>query len=311
MSTALQEWEAAQAAAAATAAVPHRGPDITLPGIGPEATWNDVYTWIEANSRRVRDDVEAQLGTDGAFISLEIQTYIGSVLKAVSTYVNNLYDAMLANTNAIWQYAIDTDNYQQAQLDRLNTITTNLVTSNYETREQIIPALFQQIVNLEEEVKQRDLIIEGQMQQWTEDNVYRPLFDQMQLLDQQTRERELVIAQQEYQYSQQQVQQEEWQRIAAVLFLQQQVDVILSHFETCVNDMCATMGPSTPLGKFLKALALASDAALIYELANLDQHGIEGLLRSFQSLSGGIIDKFDQLFLGGGGTLLDIATGSL
>lgn len=308
----LVDLEAAAAAAASGGGqVPQPGPDVPFGGLGDNPTWNDIYTHIEAIAHKVRDDVEAQLGTDGAFITLEIQAYTGAVLQVVSTFVNNIYRDMQQVGDAVISALIRLDDQATADRNRFNDLTTNLVISNYETREQIIPALFQQIQTLEEEVKQRDLIIEGQMQQWTWDNIYRPLQQQTQLIDDATRQRELVLAQQQYQYADQQVQQEEWKRIAAILLAQQQLDIIETEFQTCVNDMCQTMGPSTPLGKFLKALSLASDAALIYELANLDQNGIEGLLRSFQSLSGGIIDKFDQLFLGGGGTLLDIATGSL
>lgn len=296
----IDEEAAAAAAAAATAQVPARGPDVPLPGLGPAATWNDVYTWIEANSAKVRADVEAQVGTNGAFITLEIQTYVGSVVKAVSSYINNLYETLMDQSVSLWNSLMYVQKELQDQIDRQDAILTNLITSNYETREGIIPALMQQIANLEEEVKQRDLILEGQMQQWTEDNIYRPLFEQQVLLDQATKERELVLAQQQYQYADTQVQKEQWERVAAYLILQQQLNVIETEFETCVNDMCATQGPNTQLGKFLKALNLAADLALLTELANLNRAGVENLLHGFASIAGGAIKDFETLFVGGG-----------
>lgn len=307
MSTTQEALEAIIASAGATAQVPKRGPDVPVPGLGPDATWPDFWNYIIANSAQVQRDVEAQLGTDGAFISLEIQTYIASLLKVTSTYINNLYDTIVDTVTNVFE--IGSINYQNidARLTAIEQTTGNLVTSNYETREQIIPALFTQIAHLEQEMQQRDLIAAASLQQWALDNIYRPLQQQTELIEEDTRHRELVIAQQLQTETKQQVQQEEQERIAAFLLLQQSVRLLQTEEEECTKPMCETMGPKTDLGKFLKALSIASGAALFLELANLDEQGLENLIRGFQHLAGGAIDTFDDVFLGGGGTLLDFA----
>jgi hypothetical protein len=67
----------------------------------------------------------------------------------------------------------------------------------------------------------------------------------------------------------------------------------------CVNDMCKTMGPNTDLGKFLKALNLAGEAALLAELAALDGNGVKSVLQGLISLSKGVVNDVEALFTGG------------
>jgi len=76
----------------------------------------------------------------------------------------------------------------------------------------------------------------------------------------------------------------------------------------CGGPMCDAMGPKTDLGKLLKLIHVAGMLALIAELAALDEHGLESLLAGLQRIGAGVIDDFDTLFVGGGGTLGETIT---
>lgn len=78
---------------------------------------------------------------------------------------------------------------------------------------------------------------------------------------------------------------------------------LIAESENCVKDMCATMGPKTDLGKFLKAFKIAEWAALIAELANLRASGLDGLLADVEGWAKTAINDFESAFLSGGKTL--------
>jgi hypothetical protein len=84
----------------------------------------------------------------------------------------------------------------------------------------------------------------------------------------------------------------------ALTFVEGAVHTLQDQATNCVNDMCATMGPKTDLGKFLKALNIAGEAALLAELAALDGNGIKSVLQALVSLAGGVVSDTEALFTG-------------
>jgi hypothetical protein len=87
-------------------------------------------------------------------------------------------------------------------------------------------------------------------------------------------------------------------RLAAVGALAASITTALTWIEECGAPMCESFGPKTDLGKFLKLLNVAADAALLAELASLDCAGIEKLLAGLVKVSGGVIDDLDAMFTG-------------
>lgn len=286
-------------AAGATGNIPPPGPDTPLTGQGLGPAWSNVYDWIMAKAGRITRDVEAVTGKIGPAITTEIRGYIGWLLQAVSTYINDLEDQLLANGNAIFNALYTYASQLDAELQKIDQATAHLVGNDYELRQVILPALFQQVAQLGQRLDQERLVIEGQMQQWTQDNVTVPLLQQMQYIDDQTKQRELVLAQQQFHYTDQKFNEEEWLRIAAIQSLSNQLLILELEQINCGQPMCETMGPKTDLGKFLKALSLVGDAALLAELANLNRGGIESLLRGLQHLASGVIDDIGAIFSSG------------
>jgi hypothetical protein len=64
---------------------------------------------------------------------------------------------------------------------------------------------------------------------------------------------------------------------ATTTALKTQVGTLQAEDAACVQPMCEVMGPKTNLGKLLKALNVAADAALIAELAAMDHNAVAAL----------------------------------
>lgn len=297
--TDLLTLEAQMAAAAAAAQnTPPKDADVTYTGTGVGPTWGNVWEWVQARSRKVRDDVEALVGNNGRAITNEIETYTAVMLQAVSGFISDLQADALASIKEsydILMYVKEVDD----QVQLIDAQTGRLVGDNYELREAIIPAMFQELADLRQLIRQQALVTEGEMQDWTRDNVTIPLMSEIQYVDDQTQQRELVLAQQGFRYTDQKQAEEVWQRTAAVILLQNQLNVVEKEIQECSQPMCETMGPKTDLGKFLKLLNVAAGTALLAELATLDADGIQALLRGLQHLASGVIDDIGAIFTGG------------
>lgn len=295
--------QAAAAGAAAKPTIPASDPVTPLTGQGATAQWADWFDTIRARSAKVVRDVQSVLGTYAPAITTEIETYVGQVVAVIGTQVNDLWDWLGYETDGIYQYLGFALNAIQRQLDVVTHDTTNLVTSNYEVREQIIPALLQQIAHLQQVIDDTAKFVTQEQQDWAWSNIFLPLQKQLELVaqdDEQQRQAQFVLL---HQYTDNQVLQEQEQRIAAYLLLQQSVQVLQTEQVQCVEPMCSVMGPNTDLGKFLKALNFASSAALLYELANLTEDQILGLLGGFSHIANGAVQDFADFFVGGGETI--------
>lgn len=298
ITTDIAALQAALAAEGATA-VPPRDPDVAYSGGGDIGQWSDVWDEINRRAAKVVADTEAVTGKFGPAITTEIKTFLGITLQMISTYINNLQTQLWDGINFMGETVQHNVTALDDQIQLLDAQTGRLVGDNYELREVILPALFGQLAQLRQDIAVTKLQTEAELQDWTRTDVVIPLLQTIYAQDEELRQNALLLAQQQFQYTDQKHAEQTWERVAAVLLLQNQLNVIETEFDECVNDMCQTMGPKTDLGKFLKALQIAGSVALLAELANLDRDGIDSLLQGLVHVAGGVIDDIGSIFTGG------------
>lgn len=138
------------------------------------------------------------------------------------------------------------------------------------------------------------------MQVWTTNNVYIPLQHQI-AVERVTRTQQVrTITQTDLPALEHRLDAKLAPTIATVAAIAPVVVGLAKWVADCGEPMCQTQGPKTDLGKLLKGLKIAALAAFLAELAALDENGLDGLISSITKLSGGILDDFESVFMGGG-----------
>jgi hypothetical protein len=91
------------------------------------------------------------------------------------------------------------------------------------------------------------------------------------------------------------------------------VAALQTESEDCTQPMCETLGPKTDLGKLLKALKFAADAAFLAELYNLTEPELVGYIKKVVAAMANVVTDFESFFGSGGetvGHLIASATGA-
>jgi hypothetical protein len=167
----------------------------------------------------------------------------------------------------------------------------------------VVPAVESQITHTQQLALQYALDAEQAAQSWTQTNVLVPLIesigqlktDLLQVID--------LKAQESHQISQQQVNSLRAELMPAIAAAAAAAAANKTWIDDCGEPMCQSMGPKTDLGKLLKALKVAEWAAVLAELAALNEHGLEGALQEIENQVSGIVNTFRDLFIGGGAGL--------
>ena len=289
-------------------ALPSPGPIINYLSAGEHAVWNDVWGWIKGAAADAKQGLSNLDQTIVGPVISVVEAYVGSELKALSGYVNDTFswaaDGFGQITDTVSSVLSDElSNYEflSNELVDIDTLLGEVVGTTIPNIEDVIAAVAGSIgVD----------VLDGlaNVETWAIDNIYDPLVAEVAAVAEGARVDVVTVAGEIYDAVKAEINAETLARIAAIAGLATAISALTTFVDECAEPMCSSFGPKTDLGKFLKALSVASDAALFLELANLDDAGLNSLIQSFQGLSSGIIDEFDTLFLGGGATLSKVAS---
>lgn len=317
--TSLEEAGAAAAGAADAATkigayrgqLPRPGVLVPLVGKGLENTWDAVWGWAQ-------DTADTLFGAPPgvSYVTIDdvvhiARAYAGSAIKAMSGFVDDAaeigFAAMDATAGFVESFVpsyVNTIIGIYSALGRLGGDITAI-------QDAEIPAILHEIGRVAATVNPAAAFAAGVAESWAVDNIFAPLMETIWRAAGNAHDETVAAAQSAKSYADGLVHNEALTRAAEVGALAAAVRALQGFQDDCSEPMCNVMGPKTDLGKWLKALNIAATAALLAELANLDEAGVESLVRGLASLSNGIVGDFERLFVGGGDTIAQTVGGLL
>lgn len=267
------------------------------------AQWSDVWDWVKEHAILPEGrPVDTPWMTPDQ-VQQAIDAATGSLLKAMSGFINQAVQLEVDNYNAL-SNSLDVAN--GARVSDFNLLIGQTVQANQRLaaiEHQALPAILHELANVDQRAQWYAADAEAKGARWAMDNIFRPIIETIFVDEQAAVLREQQVRADAVKHANDlntNLAQHVLGEIAPVAAL---ATATAKWVDDCGAPMCDTVGPKTDLGKLLKGLKIAALAAVLAELAGLDEHGLETLLRGLQHLSAGVIDTFTSLFVGGGDTL--------
>ena len=277
--------------------VPVAGPVLHFIGEGEHAVWNDVWGWIKGASKSFADEivtVEQQIGT--AVVNV-VEGYVGNELKAFSGFINRAFDYANTGLDAINFWTADALSTVFGDVQGITQGLVDLENIVNAIETHVIPGIFADLLGQIEGVY-ADLVGGIDLvKTWAIDNIRTPLDAEIRGVEAAIpvwAEGALTDAKA---YADQLVHSEAVQRAAAIAGIAASVAAITTWIDDCGEPMCQVQGPKTDLGKLFKALQLAADAALLAELASMNETELIALIQSIAARTGAAIDFVNAEFV--------------
>lgn len=295
--------------------IPAANAPFTYLGSGTVPQWSDVYDTAEAEYAQ-KALLPDQDPTDGTvkWVIYTGKVAIGETIKAMSGMVNNAVDDALQNVNLL-STITDAEIFQiMGRLNKIANAVNQIVPEVNAITLFTVRYLESKIDNVAERAQNVAKFYAAVERQWAIDHILKPLFQEATTVQPKI---DLAVAhehQAAIDYTDVAVAALGVRVLSALAPIQTAIATLQAESENCTKPMCETMGPNTGLGKFLKGLNIAADAALIAALLGMTESDLAGFITSLTSHVGTVIGDVEQ-FLGPGGEtvagLIAAATGDL
>lgn len=283
--------------------VPVTDPFVTYSGAGVNPTWGDVYQWQQQTTHAQTPDVPQPSPISGAQVQHAIDVASGQTIKAIGGMINNAVDLQTLAADVLAQRIVDTQNV-------IGALTDNQALTNAQLHQILdlvvngsLPQLWAEVNRLHAQIIGTAEGVLKVAQVWATDNIYKPLEEQLgqekvnRIAQVDSVETGLAGNVERIVGTMGLASAAEVTRIAA------QVATLAQESADCTQPMCDTMGPKTNLGKLLKALSLASEAAFIAELLAMNESDLVAFLQTVFGKVATVIDAVETSFLSGGETI--------
>jgi len=291
--------------------VPTPGPPQVFNGNTPLAQWEDVYEVTNGHILAQVGDLNAPVSVTGPQVQHAASVTAGETIKSLSGFINNLSDYTTGAVNAVTQqvnanaeesYAISIDH--EARIEHLESVM-NFVVS------YVVPDLQAQIHNLTAAMNAQNAAQGKALQTWSIDHIYDPLNDKIGQVQANATSQVDALRSDVPNIVRQVVPTLGLATAASLAPIAAQVATLTIEDTECVQPMCETMGPNTNLGKLLKALSLAADAALITELLGMKVSDLVTLIQTLAAKFGSVVGEFETFFTDGTETIGETLTNAL
>lgn len=283
--------------------VPIAGPVIHFIGEGEHAAWNDVWGWVKGQAKSVASDV-VNLAEQAVAEAVKIsEAYTGSVLQALSGFINDAFDyGTLIAQDAI-AFGVNIADVLYADIVTLDADVYKILEDVVGIEGRLIPGLEAEIAKLG--IDTFELVGAGidAVKTWAIDNIYDPILRELLRVDTDIRNDVWALVGAVAGDIEGLIDAKVAALAATVAGLAAAVAALTIESEECVQEMCATQGPNTDLGKLLKGLSLALDAAAIADLLSLTEPELVQRLTDTISEFGRFVSDIEANFLTGGRTL--------
>jgi len=293
------------------ATIPPPDAPITYVGPGLLPTWNDVFAWANTQTQTSTPDLQTAQGVSGAQVAHAIQVAQGTTIKALSGFINQTANLDVLAADVLGQRITDVENVISAL--NLQQVSANSVFAHEISHlvNDLIPALRRQLAFDEAQIQSTADDVIKIMQVWTTENIFNPLETQLAALKASTTAQVNAATAKVPSIIATVVPTLGLASAASLAAVASQVSTLVAEDANCVQPMCSTMGPNTALGKLLKALNLAADAALLAELLSLTEPQLIALIQAIVGHFASLADDFAGFFTDTGETLGSVVTSAI
>ena len=292
---------------------PAPDPPVPLGPLGQKLHWSDVYDFVS--------NAISKLFTGGTAINIpttqDVQNYVngavGEAIKAMSGFIDQ-NAAMTVQAASLLEGAIN--NVVSNELNdfkNLSSQITDLQNGLAFVGQIALPTILNDIAAARVEARQEALAAQLGAQDWALHKIFAPLYAEMlkvqPAIDAGVAQAEAVA----HSDAAAQVAKLAGEVGVTVGPIRAAVAALQTESEDCTQPMCETLGPKTDLGKLLKALKFAADAAFLAELYNLTEPELVGYIKKVVAAMANVVTDFESFFGSGGetvGHLIASATGA-
>lgn len=293
------------------ATLPTPDPPVVFTGPSVSPTWGEVWEWQDSTAKAQTPELTIPTPVVGPQVQHAIQVSAGQTIKALSGYINQTLNLATLASDVLAQHITDTQtvigalNNNQALTNQQMHSVLDLVVN------EALPKLWAEANALHAQIQGTATALRTDLQQWVNANVRNPLTENLgqekaaRIAQVDTLELGLpgIIA----------------ERVAGmglaaasdVASLAQRVTALETENTECTEPMCDAMGPNTNLGKLLKALSLAADAAFIAELLAMKESDVVAFIQTAAGKLAGVIEAVETGFLSGGETIGDFVKNTI
>lgn len=293
------------------ALLPTPDPPVIFTGPAPVARWDDVFTWAGKTTLDQLQDLTIPTPVVGPQVAHAIQVSAGQTIKALSGYINQTLNLATLAADVLAHHITDTQTV-------IGALTANQALTNAQLHSILdlvtnhaLPQLWTEVNKLHAQIVGTANALGPDIMRWATANIHEPLTEQL------GQEKVNRIAQVDA------VEQSLPGIIAArvagmglaaasdVASLAGRVAALETENEDCTKPMCDSMGPKTDLGKLLKGLNLALDAAFIAELLAMNENDIAAFIQNAVTKVAGIVSDFETAFAPGAETIGGFITNTI
>lgn len=291
--------------------MPQPDQKIPLEGLGTRISWTDIYHVAQKGYDFYFGSHPSISLASPEWVQQQIHAAIGEMGKAYSSFLAQSSTAPVALARILDGTVTNIEsNMLHDYRDLSQRLDAHDVGFAF-IHDYIVPELKAEIAQARAEGYAEALQAQKNAQEWARDNIFAPLQYELgtikPAIDQGVAKAEQVA----HNDALAQVTKYAAEVGAALGPIKSAVQALQTESEDCVQPMCETMGPKTNLGKFLKGLQLAADAALLADLAGAKESDIADAIRRIASAAAALIGTFERDFLAGGSTLAGTITDEL
>lgn len=269
---------------------------------GAEYVWGDVSGWVADGWHSVTGWLSSAESLTGDMVQTAIDNAISMSQTAWSSFVSQLEQWMTVGL-------IDAGNFTWNVLSAALEIRDALEAAIWTMGDALLRRLLEEVQGidnilsgLEQLIYDAARVTEGALQAWAIDNIYHPLLGEIEAVRRDVFDAVGTIEGTIEGYVDDAVHAEALRRAAAIAGVVAAVATITTWIEECGEPTCATVGPRTDWGRWLKLFGPTAIWAMLAAVAAEDPSRIEDLAQTLGETLGPILEGWVTTFaLGGGG----------
>lgn len=280
---------------------------IRIIGRGAVETWNDIYDFVHSTWAGGGSIVDFLSDETVQVVFPVIEGFVGQAIKGVGSVINDLTQyTVVANwiaDNILGQafgFIHDINDIFGAAIVALLGAVEGIL-------DGWLPALYDAIMGIPGWVESyvHDLAID--IETWAVGHILNPVLDELLQTEAAIRADVFSLVDAVAGTLGDMINAVDTDLLARLGLVAGVAAAALTFVEGCGKSMCDVFGPSTDIGKLFKALQAAELLLVLHELGDMDEAKVQQYLRDLAGRMGHIISTVDDVFVGGGGTLRDIA----
>lgn len=283
--------------------LPAPDPIVKIPFLTTGFRWENVADWAKAGYETIFRGGTRITTVTPEMVQNAADAAVGQTVKAMSGFINqsvgmtlNLAKLMDATIGNMESNALNDFRVQSQRLDQIDAVQDYMA-------QYVVPALNAKIDHSTATAYAFAVAAQDNAIRDARETIFKPLYTELlkvqPAIDQSIKTNNPTILD----AAQSKVNALHDLLIPTLTGLAAGLGKVETEVEECVKPMCESLGPKSKLGKLLKALNIAADAALIAELLTMDEGELVSFMRTVAGKFGALVNDFEDFFGSGGETL--------